>query len=59
MPCRETEAAISRARDRGALAVEMEAAALYAFSAATRHPVVCFAHVTNAMALTEGGLRKR
>jgi hypothetical protein len=57
-PYRETEAAISRARDLGALAVEMEAAALYAFSAATGHQVVCFAHVTNAMAQT-GGFRKR
>jgi uridine phosphorylase len=54
-PYRETEAAISRARDLGALAVEMEAAALYAFSG---HPVVCFAHVTNAMAQTEGDFEK-
>jgi uridine phosphorylase len=57
-PYRETEAAISRARDLGALAVEMEAAALYTFSAATGHPVVCFAHVTNAMAQTEGDFEK-
>jgi uridine phosphorylase len=57
-PYRETEAAISRARDLGALAVEMEAAALYAFSAATGHPVVCFAHVTNAMAQSEGDFEK-
>lgn len=57
-PYRETEAAILRARDLGALAVEMEAAALYAFSAATGHPVVCFAHVTNAMAQTEGDFEK-
>jgi uridine phosphorylase len=57
-PYRETEAAITRARDLGALAVEMEAAALYAFSAATGHSVVCFAHVTNAMARTEGDFEK-
>jgi uridine phosphorylase len=57
-PYRETDAAISRARDLGALAVEMEAAALYTFSAATGHPVVCFAHVTNAMAQTEGDFEK-
>jgi uridine phosphorylase len=57
-PYRETEAAIARARDLGVLAVEMEAAALYAFSAATGHPVVCFAHVTNSMAQAEGDFEK-
>lgn len=55
---RETEAAIASARDQGALAVEMEAAALYAFAAATGRSVVCFAHVTNAMARTEGNIEK-
>jgi uridine phosphorylase len=57
-PYRETESAIARARQSGALAVEMEAAALYAFSSTTGHPVVCFAHVTNAMAQTEGDFEK-
>jgi uridine phosphorylase len=57
-PYRETDVAISRARDLGALAVEMEAAALYAFSTATGHPVVCFAYVTNAMAQSEGDFEK-
>lgn len=57
-PYRETEAAIARASELGALAVEMEAAALYAFSAATGHLVICFAHVTNAMAQTEGDFEK-
>jgi uridine phosphorylase len=57
-PYRETDAAISRARDLGALAVEMEAAGLYAFSAASGRPVVCFAHVTNALAQTEGDFEK-
>jgi uridine phosphorylase len=36
----------------------MEAAALYAFSAARRKPVLCFAHVTNQMALVEGDFEK-
>ncbi len=49
-PYRETESAITEARERGLLAVEMEAAALYAFATATHNPVVCFAHVTNEMA---------
>ena len=49
-PYRETEIAIADARERGILAVEMEAAALYAFSEATGNPVVCFAHITNEMA---------
>jgi hypothetical protein len=31
----------------------MEAAGLYAYAAARRHPVVCLAHVTNTMA-TDG-----
>jgi len=49
-PYRETEVAIANARERGLLAVEMEAAALYAFAAATDNPVICFAHITNEMA---------
>jgi len=57
-PYRETEAAIARARDLGTLAVEMEAAALYAFSASSDHSIVCFAHVTNSMAQTEGDFEK-
>jgi uridine phosphorylase len=57
-PYRETEAAIAFARDMGALAVEMEAAALYAFAGATHSNVVCLAHVTNAMAQTEGDFDK-
>jgi uridine phosphorylase len=48
-PYRETEAAIAAARARGVLAVEMEAAALYAFAAARGVQVACFAHVTNTM----------
>ncbi len=48
-PFRETEAAITAARARAILAVEMEAAALYAFACARGKAVVCFAHVTNQM----------
>src|ERR1700758_3708450 len=57
-PYRETESAIERARQLGILAVEMEAAALYAFSATSGHSIVCFAHVTNSMAQTEGDFEK-
>ena len=57
-PYRETEAAIARARAHGAVAVEMEAAALYAFAQARRKPVLCFAHVTNQMAQTLGDFDK-
>lgn len=57
-PFRETAAAIERARARGILAVEMEAAALYAFAAARKKPVLCFAHVTNQMAVNAGDFEK-
>jgi uridine phosphorylase len=48
-PYRETGEAIVAARAEGILAVEMEAAALYAFAEARSKPVICFAHVTNRM----------
>jgi uridine phosphorylase len=48
-PYRETAEAIDAARAAGILAVEMEAAALYAFAKARRNNVLCFAHVTNQM----------
>ena len=51
-PFRETEAAIAAARARGCLAVEMEAAALYAYAAARHRDVVCLTHVTNTMAVS-------
>lgn len=57
-PFRETKEAIEAARSRGLLAVEMEAAALYAFAAARDKPVVCFAHVTNQMAQVHGDFEK-
>lgn len=49
-PFRETQSAIDMARRAGVNAVEMEAAALYAYAAATSRDVVCVAHVTNTMA---------
>jgi uridine phosphorylase len=57
-PFRETAAAIERCRARNILAVEMEAAALYAFARMLRRPVLCFAHVTNQMAVNEGDFEK-
>jgi uridine phosphorylase len=48
-PFRETAQAIEAARQRGILAVEMEAAALYAFARARGADVLCIAHVTNTM----------
>jgi hypothetical protein len=40
------------------LAVEMEAAALYAFARARNRAVLCFAHVTNKMGRIEGDFGK-
>ena len=57
-PFRETEAAIEAASAKGILAVEMEAAALYAFAQARGRAVLCFAHVTNQMGRTEGDFEK-
>ncbi len=57
-PYRETETAIAGARAQGVLAVEMEAAALYAFATACARPVLCVAHVTNQMAQIEGDFEK-
>ncbi len=51
-PFRETADAIAAARSKGVLAVEMEAAALYAFARAAGVPVLCVAHVTNTMGQT-------
>ena len=49
-PYRETASAIEAAQQLGAVCVEMEAAALYAFAAACSRTVVCLAHITNTMA---------
>ena len=52
-PFRETEQAIAFARSENLLAVEMEAAALYALAHVKGYPILCVAHVTNQMA--QGG----
>jgi uridine phosphorylase len=57
-PFRETAEAIEWARSKEALAVEMEAAALYTFSRAANVPVLCLAHVTNSMGQTERDFEK-
>jgi uridine phosphorylase len=51
-PFRETAEAIEWAKSQGALAVEMEAAALYTFARAADVSVICLAHVTNTMGRT-------
>jgi uridine phosphorylase len=57
-PFRETQPAIEAMRERKLLAVEMEAAALYAFAEVRRRPVICFAHVTNQMGRIDGDFEK-
>jgi uridine phosphorylase len=57
-PFRETAEAIEVARSKGVLAVEMEAAALYAFASSTGARVLCLAHVTNTMGRTEHDFEK-
>lgn len=58
-PFRETATAIERARSAGVHAVEMEAAALYAYAEARQRNVVCVAHVTNSMATDGDDFEKR
>ena len=57
-PFRETQEAIDATSQAGILAVEMEAAALYAFAKARGRSVLCFAHVTNQMGRIEGDFEK-
>lgn len=57
-PFRETAHAIAVAKEKDILAVEMEAAALYAFARARERPVLCFAHVTNQMGMVDGDFEK-
>lgn len=57
-PFRETASAISQAKSLGAVAVEMEASALYAFSKVKSKPIVCYAHLTNSMAQQNGDFEK-
>jgi uridine phosphorylase len=56
-PFRETAQDIERHRAAGVLAVEMEAAALYAFADAAGHNVICIAHLTNELG-SEGDFEK-
>jgi len=57
-PFRETADMIAMRRAAGILAVEMEAAALYAFAAACARPVICLAHVSNQLGCVEGDFEK-
>jgi uridine phosphorylase len=57
-PFRETEEMIEVCRKEGVLAVEMEAAALYALASAKQYKIICFAHVTNQMGQSEGDFEK-
>ena len=57
-PFRETGEMIAVCRKQGILAVEMEAAALYALAQARHYQIICFAHVTNQMGQTEGDFEK-
>ena len=57
-PFRETGNTIALRRREGILAVEMEAAALYAFAAACARPVICLAHVSNQLGCIEGDFEK-
>ncbi len=57
-PFRETASAVEAARSQGILAVEMEAAALYTFARQRNAAVLCLAHVTNKMGLSERDFEK-
>lgn len=57
-PYRETPSAIRAASAAGAMVVEMESSALYAFGIKTGMPVACFAHLTNTMATRDGDFEK-
>jgi uridine phosphorylase len=57
-PFRETQPAIEAMREKNLMAVEMEAAALYAFAQVRQKPVLCFAHVTNQMGRIDGDFEK-
>ena len=58
--CRECDSAgaIAAARRAGALAVEMEAAALYAYGRVCSRDIVCLALLTNEMGQIEGDFEK-
>lgn len=57
-PFRETPLAIEYARSEGIVAVEMEAAGLYALAQARQRPIVCFAYVTNRLGNVAGDFEK-
>jgi uridine phosphorylase len=57
-PFRETQAAIDAMVKSNLMAVEMEAAALYAFAHVRQRSVLCFAHVTNQMGRVDGDFEK-
>jgi|SRR3989339_353667 len=57
-PFRETISQIKYAKSKGAVAVEMEASALYAFAEARKKKVVCIAHITNQMGQTGNDFEK-
>ncbi len=57
-PYRETVEATENITQAGFLAVEMEAAALYAFAWAAEKNIICFAHITNQMATIENDFEK-
>lgn len=57
-PFRETQSAIDTAKAENLLAVEMEAAGLYALAEAKRLAIVCFAHVTNQLGMVSGDFEK-
>ena len=57
-PFRETAKAVAAASAKGILAVEMEAAALYAFARKRNKAVLCLAHVTNTMGLADKDFEK-
>lgn len=57
-PFRETQPAIDAMVKRNLLAVEMEAAALYAYAQVRQKPVLCLAHVTNQMGRVDRDFEK-
>lgn len=57
-PFRESAELIASRQSEGILCVEMEAAALLAMGQAIGRPVVCLAHVTNAMATRSDDFEK-
>jgi len=57
-PYRETQTAIDNWKRHNIVCVEMEAAALYALAIVKNYTIICFAHLTNSMAQSEGDFEK-